>query len=385
MFPRFSDIINYFTGSSFNWPIQTYGFFLALAFVTAGVVLKLELRRKEKDGLLSARTRISRSNTISGLAEFVAGTIFLSLFGWKAIGILVHYEQFSRNPQQFLISPQGNVTAAIIILLVLLIYRLYIIHKLKNKEVAETIEVIHPHQNTWNIVVVGLIFSLVGSKLFDIIDNFGSFLQNPVHSLLSFRGLTFYGGFIVTVIALMLYMRVIKLDWKHVIDSTAPAIMIGYAVGRLGCHFSGDGCWGIVNTAAIPQWLTWIPDWLWAYDFPHNVVNRGIPILNCTGSNCMVLDKPVFPTSLYESILAFASFGILWSVRKKIKTPVSIFGLFLILNGIERFFIEKIRINHQYNLFGLQLTQAEIISVLLVVAGIVILIYYGRKKTETIE
>jgi len=52
------------------------------------------------------------------------------------------------------------------------------------------------------------------------------------------------------------------------------------------------------------------------------------------------------------------------------------------LNGVERFFIEKIRVNHKYDILGIQLTQAEIISALLVVAGIFIIYYYRKKYKE---
>ncbi|MBK7031355.1 MAG: prolipoprotein diacylglyceryl transferase [Bacteroidales bacterium] len=227
--------------------------------------------------------------------------------------------------------------------------------------------------------MVAVISALIGSKMFDIFDNFSAFLRDPIDSIFSFSGLTFYGGLIVTVITLIYYMRVIKLDWKYVIDAAAPAIMIGYAVGRLGCHLSGDGCWGIVNELAKPGWLTWLPDWAWASNYPHNVLKEGIHIPGCIGSNCTMLDKPVWPTSLYESMISIISFGILWFSRIRFKAPVTLFGLFMILNGVERFFIEKIRVNHRFDFLGLHPTQAEIISFSLIVIGIAIIIFYSKK------
>jgi prolipoprotein diacylglyceryl transferase len=379
MFPKLSDLINYLFGSHLNLPVQTYGFFLAMAFLVAGFILRIELMRKEKEGLLQVQNKIVHPNQPTGWFEIITGVILSSVIGWKFFGIIFHYRDFANNPQQFLLSGKGSLAAIIVIAVISSGYHIYkrITLKKTKEEIQELI--IHPYQYTWNIIVVGIIFAIIGSKLFDIIDNFSSFLQNPMHSLMSFRGLTFYGGFIVTVIALLLYMRVIKLDWKHVIDSAAPAIIIGYAVGRLGCHFSGDGCWGIVNINDQPSWLGWIPGWLWAFDFPHNVVNHGVPIPGCHGPNCMVLAQPVFPTSLYESLIALISFGVLWFLRLRIKAPVTLFGLFLILNGISRFFIEKIRINNKYEILYMMLSQAEIISVGLIIIGIVIIIYFSRK------
>lgn len=242
---------------------------------------------------------------------------------------------------------------------------------------------IHPYEHTWSILVVALVAALAGSKLFDILDNFGSFLRNPVHSLFSFNGFAFNGGLIATVVALILYMRVIKLDWRQVIDSTAPAILIGYAVGRLGCHLSGDGCWGIPNSMPQPQWLSWLPAWIWACHYPHNVINTGILIPGCHGNHCMTLAEPVFPTSLYESALSLLSFGILWALRKKIKAPVVLFGLFLILYGTERLLIEQIRVNIKYTLLGMHVTQAEIISVLLVLTGAAAIAWFFSRYKRT--
>ncbi len=383
MFPKLSDMINYLFGSHIDLPVQTYGFFLAMAFLVAGYILSLELKRKENEGLLPERIRKYNPNQTTEWPEIFLGTALSAVFGWKLIGIIIQYHDFAANPQQYLLSGKGSLSAMVIIALVSISYHIY--RKKAGKSTTRELqeEIVHPYQYTWNILMVAMVFAVIGSKLFDIFDNFGSFLQNPVHSLLSFRGLTFYGGFIVTVIALLLYMRVIKLDWKHVIDCSAPAIMIGYAVGRLGCHFSGDGCWGVVNSMAQPSWLDWIPNWLWAYDFPHNVINHGVPIPGCHGPNCMVLNQPVFPTSLYESLIALVSFGVLWFFRFRIKAPVVLFGLFLILNGFSRFFIEKIRVNNKYDLLGLHLSQAEIISSCLLVAGIAVIIYFSKRHRDS--
>ena len=389
MFPKLSDLLNYLFGCQIDLPIQTYGFFLALAFLVGGFVLRSELKRKEKEGLLHVRKRIVYPNKPTSLFEIIPGIILSSVIGWKFFGIIFQYQEFASNPQQYILSGKGSLVALLVIAIISFAYHFYTLGKIKNNTHDEYEEIIHPHQNTWNLLIVAIVSALVGSKLFDIFDNFGSFLHDPVHSLFSFSGLTFYGGFIVTVIVLIQYVKIIKLDWKHVIDSSAPVIMIGYVIGRLGCHFSGDGCWGIINTMAQPHWLAWLPDWLWAYDFPHNVANQGISIPDCMGQHCMILENPVFPTSLYESIISLISFGVLWMMRKKINAPVVLFGLFMILNGVERFVIEHIRINHRYNFLGLNLTQAEIISAGLILIGIAVMIYYTKqyktKKAELIE
>ena len=84
-----------------------------------------------------------------------------------------------------------------------------------------------------------------------------------------------------------------------------------------------------------------LPDWMWAYDYPNNVINAGIPIEGCIGNFCHRLPYPVFPTAIYEVMMGLALFAFLWSIRKRIKIPGILFGVYLILNGLERFSIEK--------------------------------------------
>jgi prolipoprotein diacylglyceryltransferase len=72
-------------------------------------------------------------------------------------------------------------------------------------------------------------------------------------------------------------------------------------------------------------------------------------------------------------------FAILWSIRKKIRIPGMLFGIYLIMNGVERFFIELIRVNTKYSIFGIHPTQAEIISLLLVLAGIGLILFVRKK------
>ncbi|HNW74307.1 MAG TPA: prolipoprotein diacylglyceryl transferase, partial [Bacteroidales bacterium] len=87
--------------------------------------------------------------------------------------------------------------------------------------------------------------------------------------------------------------------------------------------------------------------------------------------------------ALYESLYSLFAFGLVWSLRKRIKAPVVLFGLFLVIHGTGRFLVEQIRINKQYDLFGLLLSQAEIISVGLILAGISVMLYYRRLGKNT--
>jgi prolipoprotein diacylglyceryl transferase len=378
MFPKISDLVNHLTGMHFNLPFQTYGFMLALAFLSAGMVLRGELKRKENGGQLPPVIRHHPTSGFRHWLMILLQAVFVAVVAWKSVAIMTGFSKFSANPQRFIFSGEGSFP------LVLIVVALYLgvaffRHRATRSESARISETMaHPFQYTWNILIIAIVSAIAGSKLFDIADNFSTFLRNPVDSLLSMSGFAFLGGLIATVIVLVVYVRMIKLDWRQVIDATAPAIMIGYAIGRLGCHLSGDGCWGVINTCPPPGWLAWLPDWAWACRYPHNVINAGIPIPGCVGPHCRVLTEPVYPTSLYESMLSTLFFGILWFLRTRIQAPVVLFSLFLVLHGTGRLLIEQIRINTRHDLFGLHLSQAEIISAILTLTGLAAVIVFKR-------
>jgi len=70
----------------------------------------------------------------------------------------------------------------------------------------------------------------------------------------------------------------------------------------------------------------------------------------------------------------FILFGIMWSFRKKVAQPGILTGVYLIFAGGERFLIEKIRVNNKYDFLPFHPTQAELISVILIIIGLVFLV-----------
>ncbi|MFM8433076.1 MAG: prolipoprotein diacylglyceryl transferase, partial [Bacteroidota bacterium] len=177
------------------------------------------------------------------------------------------------------------------------------------------------------------------------------------------------------------YARKNSIPLVHLCDSAAPGLMLAYGTGRIGCQLSGDGDWGIDNTAPKPDWMSFLPDWSWSYTYPHNVINEGVPIPGCYGRYCSELSTAVFPTPLYEAVACILFFFLIWGLRKNITIPGRIFSLYLLLNGIERFLVELIRVNSKYHLSGFSFTQAQLISFLLLITGISGWIFFGRKKT----
>lgn len=194
-------------------------------------------------------------------------------------------------------------------------------------------------------------------------------------------GLNYYGALLTGTAAYLFITARNGIRFPTAVDIGSPGMMLAYGIGRLGCHLSGDGDWGVKVTHPKPQLL---PEFLWSSTFPHNVLRQGIAIPMCTDpyNYCTRLPAPVYPTSLYEAILCILLFFILWALRRRLKTPGLLFGLFAVLNGIERFSIEFIRINPRYHFWGLSLSQAQIIALGCMLAGSFSLVWFGRHSSR---
>lgn len=407
--------------------INTFGFFVALAFLAAAWILTLELKRKERAGLMPGMDMKMTVGKPAGIGELLLNFCLGFLLGYKIIGLFFSGNA-SGNPQEFIFSTQGNWPIGLALGVLFAGLRWWERNKQKLDKPEERTVRIWPHDRVGDLVIYAALFGFLGAKIFDNLEHWNSFIQDPVEGLLSFSGLTFYGGLICAAVAIYFYSHKHKIDFRHLCDAIAPALMLAYAIGRIGCQMAGDGDWGILNSAYVTEpgpkskvvladpvrfqdtlqahsnfYLRnfqvnhiseiphasvkapgWLPNWMVAYTYPHNVVNEGAPIPGCTeGQFCNQLPIPVFPTPFYESVVSFLLFFFLWSIRKRLKTPWTLFSIYLMVNGVERFFVEKIRVNTKYEALPFQPTQAELISLLLFISGLV-LFFYVRKKAPTV-
>ena len=380
MYPTISHLLFDLFGINIPLPIQTFGFWVAIAFILASWVISNELKRKEKEGFLSStkvKEIIGESLTTS---EIISSLLTGFFIGFKFIEALFHYTDLVNNPQDFILSIRGNLLGGLLIAAISFYLKWTENNKTKLATPKKIEKTVHPFELVGNMTMIAAVSGIIGAKIFHNLENMDTFLADPIGQLISFSGLTFYGGLIAGAVSVIWYANKYKINTKHLIDSAAPGLMLAYGVGRIGCQMSGDGDWGIDNLAPKPEWMSFLPDWMWSYTFPHNVINAGVPIEGCTGNFCMELANPVWPTAFYEVIMSLAIFGILWAMRKHIKVPGALFFIYLAFNGVERFFIEKIRINTEYNILG-GITQAEIISFSLILTAIIGVTYlYSSKK-----
>ena len=192
---------------------------------------------------------------------------------------------------------------------------------------------------------------LVGARLLFILEEWNDFLRSPWDFIFSGAGFSWYGGLIGGIIALSWWLRWHRIPWHKGADVSAPALALGYGVGRIGCFLAGDATWGKVTD--VP----------WAMAFPNAVAGWVDPL---TG----VPYPPgvrVHPTQLYELVLSLFVFGVLWILRKKHYPHGTIFWLYLILAGSMRFFVEFWRANP---VAGLGMTEYQWISLAVVGLGL---------------
>ena len=186
-----------------------------------------------------------------------------------------------------------------------------------------------------------------GSKVYYMIENFDAFSADPLAMIFSGSGLVFLGGLAGGMLAVTIYLRKKNEPWLMWADIVAPCLILGYAIGRIGCFLVGDDY-------GIPTNLPW------GMSFP-----RGAPPTY----------QEVHPTQIYEAVLGLSIFFVLSRLRLKSKPLGSVFSFYLIFAGMERFLIEFIRTNEKYML---GLSGAQVISLIMVTTGIILLTQLGK-------
>lgn len=363
--------------------IQSFGFFMALAFVAAAFFLYKDLQRKENAGLFQFHYTQEKVGEKATTLELIINAVIGFLVGYKLVGLVTNIDVVKLDPQAWILSAEGSLIGGLLggALMAFSKYREKEKQKLDKPKMVK--REVRPHQMIGDIVMWAAIGGILGAKVFYFFEtpgNFADFLSDPFGSF--FGGLTIYGGLVGGALAVILFARKRNINPIHLADSTVPTLFLAYAVGRMGCQVAGDGDWGIVNLNAKPGWLSWLPDFMWQYQYAHNVNREGVLIPDCMEQYCYMLPEPVYPTPLYEIIMSLALFAFLWSIRKKIKAPGAMVSLYLILNGVERFAIESIRVNTKLNIMGIEATQAEVIALLFIITGIVGLIFTTRSYKQ---
>lgn len=429
MYPNLYFFFKEAFGVEWEWArfLNSFGFFVALAFIAAAMVLTKGLQLKEKKGLLSPKEEKREFGKPASVGELISNAVLGFLMGYKIIGAFM-VAGTGVNPQEFIFSSKGSWGAGIFLAALFAGLRWYE----KNKEKAAKPEVrmvrVWPHERVGDITVLAAVFGFAGAKVFHNLENWNDFVADPIGALLSFSGLTFYGGLICAAIAIIVYSKRKGITLRHLADVMGPALMLAYAIGRIGCQVAGDGDWGIPNSAYVADSTgtvrqaapgefeatleknktyyleqefrgsklseiphtsftapSFLPVWMVAYTYPHNVNSMGARLADCTDvEHCNYLPVPVFPTPFYETVVSLLFFGLLIVLRKRITLPGALFCVYLVMNGTERFFVELIRVNTKYDFGFIKPTQAELISTGLVLLGAALYFVCKKRAAATV-
>ncbi len=368
--------------------VQTFGLFLAFCFIGAGIMLSKDLKERTALGQFKAVTSTRKITGSPSISDLIVNGLIGFILGFKLLFIILDTGAFVANPQDVVLSTKGNIIGGIIGALLMMASKYWERNqeakKYSGKDTIKTIT--QPQELVGDILIIAAISGLIGAKLFAVMEYPDRLIEDPIGQLLSGSGLAIYGGLVGGFLGVFTFIKRKGLSALHMMDAAGPALLLGMGIGRMGCHFSGDGDWGIVNANPKPGWL---PDWLWSLKYPHNVNSEGLPIEGCAGQfytdrYCNELAEGVYPTSVYEIIMLIGLAAIFWYIlRKRVKIPGVLFFLFLIATAVERYFIEIIRVNDRYDWF-FNMTQAQIVSVVLVIIGIIGSVLLTMRKKRTI-
>jgi len=205
---------------------------------------------------------------------------------------------------------------------------------------------------TW-AVPVGFVFA----RLFHVVDQLSYYVANPVKIIaINEGGLAIYGGLLGGILGGAAYAKMHHLPIGKLADAAAPGMLLGQAIGRIGCFFNGDHQ-GLVTT--LP----------WGTQY--------------TNPNTVVPDFGVarHPTQVYEGLFDLVLFGGLWALRKHISTDGVIFWIYASAYSFGRFWISFLRLDSNF-LFGLK--EAQIVSLITFMIGMpLILFLLGRSQRST--
>ncbi|HWP82286.1 MAG TPA: prolipoprotein diacylglyceryl transferase [Bacteroidota bacterium] len=212
-----------------------------------------------------------------------------------------------------------------------------------------------------NVTLIALVGGIVGSKLLYLIEHWSAFVADPWGMAFSPGGLTFYGGFLLAATLIYFYARTKGISFFSIADSVAPGLILAYGIGRLGCHFAGDGDYG------FPTDLPWGTDYSKG-TYPPSLAFKNVPEIADKYPGGIPDNILCHPTPVYEFLMCLIIFAILWRLRTRITQTGKLFMLYLVLAAVERFSIEFLRLNPRIA-FGL--SEAQWISVGLFIIGLI--------------
>ncbi len=216
-----------------------------------------------------------------------------------------------------------------------------------------------------DFTIFTLIAAIVGARLYYCIFDFSSYASDPIKIITGIRdgGLAIYGGIIASIITMIIFAKVKKMNFWTMADTACLGLVIGQAIGRWGNFFNREAFGGYSNSFLAMQ-------------IPLDSVYNGTTVDSSLATNVMIVDGVKYiqchPTFLYESLWNVALFILLMVYKKHKKFRGEVFALYVAGYGIGRTWIEGMRTD-QLKVGSIAVSQA--LSIVLVVAAIAFIIY----------
>ncbi len=204
----------------------------------------------------------------------------------------------------------------------------------------------------YKLFLVAIPSGIVGAKIFHIFEHLGEFQRDPVAMIFSGAGLSVYGGLILALAVSIIIIKRNKESVLRIFDLATPTLALGYAIGRIGCHVAGDGCFGIATDSFL------------GVSYPNGIVPTS---------------TAVFPVPLFEAFISFIVFFAVLQLRKRELPAGIVFFIYLICNAVPRFLLEFIRLNPKI-LFGM--TQAQFIAIGLLITAVIGIVMIKKKAAS---
>jgi phosphatidylglycerol:prolipoprotein diacylglycerol transferase len=221
----------------------------------------------------------------------------------------------------------------------------------------------HDPEPIGDLTFAAVIGGLLGAKLYYVI------LMRDINALFSRGGFVFWGGLIGGIVAVVAVIKLKRLDLQRIADVAGIAIAAAYSIGRTGCWAVGDDYGRPWNSPLAVSFPAGAP--------PSTAANMhemfGVPMPPGTTPNTVL---SVYPTQLYEVTMGFIMFLILWRLRDHKHAEGWLFGVYMVLAGVERFLIEFLRAKDDRLIGGL--TVAQMFALLFIAAG---LVWMNARKT----
>lgn len=222
-----------------------------------------------------------------------------------------------------------------------------------------------PFEQMLNVAYILIFSGVIGARLGYVLLHLSEFADDPLSAINPFQGgrfgiagLNLYGGVLLALVAVFLYLRLKKLSWPAVLDMLAPTVGLGIGLGRIGCFLNGC-CFG--TPTDLPWAITYhagsIPD----YVFP---------------------GQSIHPAQLYSALYGFLLFFVLHNILKRKRFDGQVIAVYLMFEAVFRYLIEYVRYYEtemHMHFLGMNPTWNQIVSILLFLLGLIIYRFAPRR------